>query len=108
MDTIFTNCGNSKSSDPHRLLLNLSAKINLKRIDEDVSLSNLSIYYPWKNMKNLYIKNEFKISAPTWNKEFGLRDGLYSAADIHAYFKYILKNMRQLYRDGILSGTFTA
>ena len=36
---------NSKTSDPHRLLLNLSDKINLKRSDKHVALSNLSIYY---------------------------------------------------------------
>ena len=31
MDTIFINSQNSKTSDPHRLLLSLSDKINLKR-----------------------------------------------------------------------------
>ena len=31
MDTIFMNSDNSKTSDPHRLLLNLSDKINLKK-----------------------------------------------------------------------------
>ena len=30
MDTIFMNSRNSKTSDPHRLLLNLTDKINLK------------------------------------------------------------------------------
>ena len=30
MKTIFTNSENMKSSDPHRLLLNLSDKMNLK------------------------------------------------------------------------------
>ena len=39
MDTIFMNSGNSKTSDPHRLLLNLSDKINLKRNDKYVALS---------------------------------------------------------------------
>ena len=29
MDTIFINSENSKTSDPHRLLLNLTDKINL-------------------------------------------------------------------------------
>ena len=29
MNRIFTNYGNSKTSDPHRLLLNLSDKINI-------------------------------------------------------------------------------
>ena len=45
MYTIFMNSGDSKTSDPHRLLLNLSDKINLKRQDKYVALSNLSIYY---------------------------------------------------------------
>ena len=43
MDTIFMNSQNIETSDPHRLLLNLSDKINLKRIDKYVALSNLSI-----------------------------------------------------------------
>ena len=30
-DTIFLNSRNSKISDPHRLFLNLTEKINLKR-----------------------------------------------------------------------------
>ena len=51
MDTIFMNSGNSKTSDPHRLLLKLLDKINLKRSDKYIALSNLSIYYKWKNKK---------------------------------------------------------
>ena len=38
---------NSKTSDPHRLLLNLSDKINLERSDKYVALTNLSISYTW-------------------------------------------------------------
>ena len=41
MDTVFMNSDNSKTSDPHRLLLNLSNKINLKSKDKYVALSNL-------------------------------------------------------------------
>ena len=44
MDTIFMNSENSKTSDPHRLLLNLTDKLNLKRNDKFVALSNLSNY----------------------------------------------------------------
>ena len=46
------NPENSKRSDPHRLLLNLADKINLKRSDKYVALSNLSMYYTWKNIKS--------------------------------------------------------
>ena len=37
MNTIFMNPGNSKTSDPHRLLLNFLDKINLKRKDKYVA-----------------------------------------------------------------------
>ena len=40
MNTIFMHSKNSKTSDPHRLLLNLRDKINLKRSDKYVALSN--------------------------------------------------------------------
>ena len=46
-DTIFMNPENSKTPDPHRLLLNLSGKMNLKRSDKYFDLSNLSKYYTW-------------------------------------------------------------
>ena len=46
----------SKASDPHRLLPKLSDRINLKRRDKYVPLSNLSIYYTWKNIKKSYKK----------------------------------------------------
>ena len=39
----------------------------------------------------LYKNNKFKISAPTWNKEFELLDGSYSVSDIQDYLEYILK-----------------
>ena len=45
MDTIFMNSENKKTSDPHRLVRNLTDKIDLKRSDKYVALSNLSIYY---------------------------------------------------------------
>ena len=50
MNTVFMNSENRKTSDPHRLLLNLSDKINLKRSDKYIDLSNLSIYYTWKKI----------------------------------------------------------
>ena len=56
MYTIFMNSRNSKKSGPHRLLLNLSDKIDLKRSDKYLALS-LSIYYTWKNIKTSYKKN---------------------------------------------------
>ena len=85
------NSGNNKTSDPHRLLLNLSDKINLKRSDKYVALSNLRIYYTQKNIKKSCKNSKFKISGPTWNEEFELSDGLHSVSDIQDYFEYIDK-----------------
>ena len=59
------NSENSKTSDPHRVLLNLIDKINLKKSDKYVALSNLSIYYTWKNIKKSYKNDKFKISTST-------------------------------------------
>ena len=91
MNTIFMNSENNKTSDPHRLSLNLTNKIDLRRKDTYIALSNISIYYTWKNITKLYKNNKFKISAPTWNEEFQLPDGSYSVSDIQDYFEYILK-----------------
>ena len=44
MDTIFMNSENSKTYNPHRLLLKLLDEANLKVNDKYVALSNLSIY----------------------------------------------------------------
>ena len=85
------NFKNSKTSDPHRLLINLTDKIDFRRKDKYFALSNLSNYYTWKNIKKSYESNKFKISAPTWNEEFELPDGSYSISDIQDYFEYILK-----------------
>ena len=59
--------GNTKTSDPHSLLLNLLYKTNLKRSVKYVALSNSSMhekYFSWKNMKKSCKNNKFKISAP--------------------------------------------
>ena len=90
MDTIFMNSENSKTSEYHVLVLKLTDKLDLRRGQKTVALSNLSIYYTWKNVKNSY-NNKFKISAPTWSEEFELPDGSYSISDIQDYFEYILK-----------------
>ena len=45
MNTIFMNSKDSKTSDPHRLLIYFTEKINLKGNDKYVVLLNLNIYY---------------------------------------------------------------
>ena len=92
MDTIFMDSENSRTPEYHVLVLKLTNKLDLRRGQKTVALSNLSIYYTWKNIKSSYNNNnKFKISAPTWSEEFELPDGSYSVSDIQDYFEYILK-----------------
>ena len=86
------NTENSRTSEYHVLVLKLSDKLDLRRAQKSVALSNLSIYHIWRNVKkSLYNNNNFKVSAPTWSDEFELPDGSYSISDIQDYFGYILK-----------------
>ena len=61
MDTIFMNSKNSRTSDSHRLLINLTDQIKLKRSDKYVALSNLNIYFTQENIKKSYKNDKFKI-----------------------------------------------
>ena len=87
MNTIFLNSKNSKTSDPDSLLLNFTDKIDLRRCDKHVALSNLTIYYTWKNKKALFKNNKFEILAHNWIKS----DGSNSVSDMQDYFEYIKK-----------------
>ena len=96
MDTIFINTENSKTSKPHLLTLKLTNKLDSRFGEKVIALSNLNIYYKWKNIKRSYNNNKFKKSAPTWNDEFELPDGSYSILDIQDCFEYFLKNMEKI------------
>ena len=87
------NSGNSNTPRPHILILKLINKLDLRIGKNVIALSNLSIYYTWKNIKSSYNNNKFKISTSTWNDESELLDLSYSVWDIQDYFEYILKNM---------------
>ena len=54
------NSRNSKLSNPHRLLLNVSDKIDLKGSHKYVALSYRSIYNTWTNIKKIYKNSKFK------------------------------------------------
>ena len=85
------NSENSKTSKLHVLILKLTNKLDLRIGEKVIALSNLSIYYTWKNIKSSYNSSNFKISTPTWDDKFEWPDGLYSVSDIQDYFENILK-----------------
>ena len=61
MDIIFMNSENSKTSEDRVLVLKLADKLNLRRGQKIVALSNLSIYYTCKNIKSSYKNNKFNL-----------------------------------------------
>ena len=75
MDAVFLNLENSRTPEYHVIVLKLTDKVDLRRGQKSVALSNLSIYYALKNVKSSYNSKKFKISAPTWSDEFELPDG---------------------------------
>ena len=85
------NSENSKTSELYVLILKLTNKLDWRIGEKLIALSNLNIYYTWKNIKSSYNNNKFKTSAPTWNDKFELPDGSYSVSDIQDYFECILK-----------------
>ena len=57
------NPKNNKTSDPHRLLINPTGKIDLRREDKYIALSHLSIYFTWENIKSHVIIINLKYSS---------------------------------------------
>ena len=53
------NSEKSKTYELYVLILKLTDKVDLRRGEKSVALSNLSICYSWKNMKSLYNNNKF-------------------------------------------------
>ena len=60
MDAIFMNSENRKTSEPYVLILKLTDKLDLRRGEKNIALSNLSIHYTWENIKSSYNNNKFK------------------------------------------------
>ena len=61
----------------------------MKEEVKKVALSNLDIYYTWKNIKHSYNNNKFEVSARPWNDKFELPDWSYSVTDIQDYFEHV-------------------
>ena len=60
METIFMNTENNKTTEPHKFVLNLSKRLDLRSSIKHVALQNLSIYYTRKNIRKQYKNNKLK------------------------------------------------
>ena len=88
---MFMNILNSRINEYKRFIYQFTNKLNLKNPNKNIALTNVSIYYTWKNIKSECNNNKFKISVPTWNDKFNLPDGSYNIKQIQDYFKYIIE-----------------
>ena len=57
MEAILMNKENRKENEPHKFVLNLSQRLDLRSSNKHVALQKLSIYYTWKNIRKLYKNN---------------------------------------------------
>ena len=89
------NSENSETSEAHILVLSITNKLDWRRDEKIIALSNLSIYYAQKDIKISYNYSKFKILAPAWNDKFESPDGSYSVLNIQYYFEYIFKKYRE-------------
>ena len=93
MEIFFIDTENSKTTDSNKFRLYFTNKLDL-RGNKTVSLFNLSIYYTWKNIKEEYNNNIFRLSSPTWSQELTLKDGPYTIEDIQDVFLWVVKNTK--------------
>ena len=94
METIFMNTENSKTNEPHKFVLNLSKRLDLRSSNKYVALQNLSTYYTLKNIRKQYKNNKLKIIAPTRNDEFELPDGFILCQIFKVPWNISLKSMK--------------
>ena len=88
------NTENTKMNEPHKFVLSLSQRLDLRSSNKRVALQNFSIYYTWKNIRKQYKNLKLKIIPPTWDDEFELPGGSYSVSAFQDYIEYIIKNMK--------------
>ena len=84
------NSENIKTSDHHRLLLNLLNKYNLRQICCFIKLCHILC------IKISYKNNKFKTSGITWNSKYELSDEPYSVSGTQDYFEYIIKKHKTM------------
>ena len=58
METIFMDTENSKTSQPHKFVLNLSQRLDLRSLNKHLPLQKVPIYYTWKNIRKQYKNNK--------------------------------------------------
>ena len=93
METISMNKENCKTNDPHKFVLNLLQRLDLRSSNKHVPFQNLSIYYTWKNIRRQYKNNKLnKKQLQHGMMNLNYRIFFYFVSDIQDYIEYIKKH----------------
>ena len=84
------NTENTKKNEPHKFVLNMSQRLDLRSSDKHVAIQKF-ITRRKISKNSIYKNNKLKIIVPTWNNEFAFPDGSYSVSDTQ---DYTLKSMK--------------
>ena len=82
MEVILMDTENSKRITPQKFVLNLSQRLDIRRLNKHVALRNLFIHYTWKHIRKQYKSNKLKINTPTKNDKFEFPGGSSFSLDI--------------------------
>ena len=57
------NTLNSKKNESNKFMYQFTDKLNLENPNKNIALTNLSIYYTWKNIKSEYNSKKYICSS---------------------------------------------
>ena len=92
MDSIVLSSANAKTSENNRLRLKLSDIIKLE--NNVVSLSHCTIWYTWKNFRDIYGNtsgSSYKHLPSNTTVSLNIPEGSYSIRDINNYIHHVMK-----------------
>ena len=87
MNRTYINTKNSKTNEPHKFVINLSQRLDLRSSNKHVALQKVPIYYTWKNIRKQCKVNKLKV--PSWIDIFESSKTLTRIPLIHVYIKKI-------------------
>jgi hypothetical protein len=104
MDTIVITTENDKTEEPHKFSYRLTNSMTLD--GHYICLTNLSMYYTWKNIKASYDNNTFSYRINDKKVDITLRDGSYSINDINNYMHMIMIGNKDAVKDNYPIGIY--
>ena len=72
---IFMNSENTKTSDGHKLRVTPTDKMDLRKSENCLALSDFGIYLSWKDIKKSHRKSKYKTSGTTKKNSNGCPKG---------------------------------